>query len=274
MRLDRDRRRDTRCGSASRRSRSRTGRPRRPYGPAVAPRRAGPGRTRRRCSCPLRSPPRRRRTSRRRGGGRRSASAYADRAASNISSLYETPGVVGEKPDQPTPTTPTRGSIPTVIPCRGCTTCVWTPSPEYVERANVTRFMRAHGIGDVRGARRPIGRRHRLVLGRSGAATWTSRSSTPYDRVLDTSRGVSGPRGSSAATTNVAHQCVDVWAERTPEAVAVVWEAEDGDVRRVTYRGAPRADGPARRTGCARSASASATRSASSCRWRSRPWPR
>ena len=24
---------------------------------------------------------------------------------------------------------------------------VWTPSPEYVERANVTRFMRAHGIG-------------------------------------------------------------------------------------------------------------------------------
>ena len=23
---------------------------------------------------------------------------------------------------------------------------VWSPSPEYVERANVTRFMRAHGI--------------------------------------------------------------------------------------------------------------------------------
>ena len=24
---------------------------------------------------------------------------------------------------------------------------VWSPTPAYVERANVTRFMRAHGIG-------------------------------------------------------------------------------------------------------------------------------
>ena len=51
------------------------------------------------------------------GAGVEPASAYAVRAASNISSLYET-RVVGEKPDQPIPTTPTRGSIPTVIPCR------------------------------------------------------------------------------------------------------------------------------------------------------------
>ncbi len=58
---------------------------------------------------------------------------------------------------------------------------------------------------------------------------------TPYERVLDTSAGWSGPRWFAGGTTNVAHQCVDVWADRTPDAVAVVWEGEDGDVRRVTY---------------------------------------
>src|SRR5207302_2799613 len=36
-------------------------------------------------------------------------------------------------------------------------------------------------------------------------------------------------------TINLAHNCVDRWAERTPDAVAVIWEGEDGEVRRVTY---------------------------------------
>ena len=35
---------------------------------------------------------------------------------------------------------------------------------------------------------------------------------------------------------NLAHNCVDRWAERTPDAIAVVWEGEEGAVRRVTYR--------------------------------------
>jgi len=35
---------------------------------------------------------------------------------------------------------------------------------------------------------------------------------------------------------NLAHVCVDRWAERTPQALAVVWEGEEGGVRRITYR--------------------------------------
>ena len=45
---------------------------------------------------------------------------------------------------------------------------VWTPSPEYVERANVTRFMRAHGIATYEELVGAVRRRHRVVLGRRG----------------------------------------------------------------------------------------------------------
>jgi len=55
--------------------------------------------------------------------------------------------VVGANPDQPMPITPTRGNTRPLY--RGPVGSVlWTPAPEYVEGANVTRFMRAHGIGD------------------------------------------------------------------------------------------------------------------------------
>ena len=64
MRLDRDDRARSRSGAASRRWRSRTARRRPPSGPAAAPHRADPVRTRRRCLCPPRSPRTRRRTSR------------------------------------------------------------------------------------------------------------------------------------------------------------------------------------------------------------------
>ena len=112
---------------------------------------------------------------------------------------------------------------------------MWSPSPEYVERANVTRFMRAHGIETY----------EELVARSVGDIAWFWDAVvrdlgisflTPYEQVLDTSRGVEWATWFTGGRTNVAHQCVDVWADRTPEAVAVVWEAEDGDVRRVTYR--------------------------------------
>ena len=58
----------------------------------------------------------------------------------------------------------------------------------------------------------------------------------PYERVLDTSRGVPWATWFAGGTINLAHVTCDVWAERTPDAVAVLWEGEDGSVRRVTYR--------------------------------------
>ncbi|HWC32577.1 MAG TPA: AMP-binding protein, partial [Actinomycetota bacterium] len=59
---------------------------------------------------------------------------------------------------------------------------------------------------------------------------------TPYERVLDISDGVPWARWFVGGKTNLAHNCVDKWAQRTPDAAAVLWEGEDGVTRRVTYR--------------------------------------
>jgi acetyl-CoA synthetase len=111
---------------------------------------------------------------------------------------------------------------------------VWTPSPDYVERANVTRFMRAHGIETyddlIARSTDDIEWFWDAVVRDLGIAFYEH-----YRRVLDRSRGPEWTTWFTGAKVNLAHQCVDVWAERTRGAVAVIWEAEDGEVRRVTY---------------------------------------
>ncbi len=110
----------------------------------------------------------------------------------------------------------------------------WTPSAEYVERANVTRLMRAHGIETFD-----------ALLERSVEDNdwfWDAvvhdldlRFFEHYTRVSDRVHGVEWTTWFTDGRVNLAYQCVDVWAERTPQAVAVIWEAEDGEVRRATY---------------------------------------
>ena len=115
------------------------------------------------------------------------------------------------------------------------TDIVWRPSEEYVERANVTRFMRAHGIGSYED----------LVARSQDDIEWFWDAAVrdlgieflhPYDRVLDTSAGIPWAKWFVGGTTNLAHNCVDKWADRTPEQIAILWEGEDGEVRRVRYR--------------------------------------
>src|SRR5919198_2064255 len=144
------------------------------------------------------------------------------------------PSVVGAKPENPIPVMPTRRPIVIVLPC-AVMTVVWRPSADYVERANVTRFMRANGIEGY----------DELVARSIGDVEWFWDAVVrdlgieflePYERVLDTSRGVEWATWFTGGTINLAHQCVDVWAARTPEAEAVRWEGEYGTVRTLTYR--------------------------------------
>ena len=112
---------------------------------------------------------------------------------------------------------------------------VWRPTDEQVEAANVTRLMRAHGIerfDDL--VRRSI---------EDPAWFWDAvvhdldlEFSTPYGQIVDLSRGPAWATWFVGGSTNVARQCVDRWAERTPMAPAVVWEGEDAEVRTATYR--------------------------------------
>jgi acetyl-CoA synthetase len=111
---------------------------------------------------------------------------------------------------------------------------VWRPTVEQIEAANVTRLMRAHGIP----------RLEDLVQRSIADPVWFWSAvvqdldlefSTPYRQVVDLSRGPEWATWFIGGRTNVARQCVDRWAERTPTVPAVVWEGEDGEVRSATY---------------------------------------
>src|SRR5918996_710687 len=111
---------------------------------------------------------------------------------------------------------------------------VWRPGPDDLERANVTRFMRAHGIETyeelVRRSQDDIEWFWSAVVDDLGIEFFT-----PWDRILDTSDGVPWSTWFVGATTNLAHNCVDKWAAPPPDAPAVIWEGEDGATRTVTY---------------------------------------
>jgi acetyl-CoA synthetase len=111
---------------------------------------------------------------------------------------------------------------------------IWSADPSYIERANVTRFMRANSIGSY----------DELVSRSIDDIAWfwdavvrdlDIRWFAPYETVVDISRGPEWATWFVGGKTNLALQCVDTWAERTPEATAVIWESEAGDARSWTY---------------------------------------
>ncbi|HJV04004.1 MAG TPA: acetyl-coenzyme A synthetase N-terminal domain-containing protein, partial [Actinomycetota bacterium] len=80
---------------------------------------------------------------------------------------------------------------------------VWRPSEEYIERANVTRFMRAHGIETyeelVERSRDDIEWFWDAVVKDLGIEFFQ-----PYDRVLDTSDGIPWARWFVGGKINLA----------------------------------------------------------------------
>jgi acetyl-CoA synthetase len=111
---------------------------------------------------------------------------------------------------------------------------VWSPSEDYVRRANVTRLMRTHGIETY----------DELVARSQDDVEWFWDAVVrdlgiefyePYRAVLDTSDGIPWSRWFVGGSINLAHSCVDRWAEATPDAPAVIWEGEEGSSRTVTY---------------------------------------
>ena len=114
-------------------------------------------------------------------------------------------------------------------------TIVWKPPPDVVERANVTRLMRAHGIATE----------EELIRRSTDDVEWFWDAVVrdldlefyePYTSVLDASRGIEWATWFGGGSVNLAHVCVDRWAERTPDATAVLWEGEEGWTSRLSYR--------------------------------------
>jgi acetyl-CoA synthetase len=111
---------------------------------------------------------------------------------------------------------------------------VWKPSAEVLERANVARLMRRHGIAEY----------GELVRRSQEEPEWFWPAavedlglefSRPWDAVMDVSRGPEWATWFVGATLNIAWNCAHRWAERTPDATACVSLGEDGSRRTLTY---------------------------------------
>jgi len=114
---------------------------------------------------------------------------------------------------------------------------VWTPTQEYVEKANVTRFGRRHGIDSIDGLRA------RSVTDISwywdaAVADLGLVFDKPYSAVVDLSAGIAHPEWFIGGTLNIVDSCITRWIN-DPEVAgrdAIVHENEAGAIRRLTYR--------------------------------------
>jgi len=113
---------------------------------------------------------------------------------------------------------------------------VWTPTPEQVESANVTRLARRLGVERYHDL-------HRISIDEPGRF-WPAviedlgiEFSEPWADVLDVSRGPEWARWFVDGKLSLAWNCVHRWAAgELAEEEAAVWQAEDGARTSLTWR--------------------------------------
>jgi acetyl-CoA synthetase len=112
---------------------------------------------------------------------------------------------------------------------------VWRPTPEIVERAHLTHFMRQHDVPSFQA----------LLERSSQDIAWFTRAvldfldirfRKPYSEVVDLSRGPAWPRWCVGAEMNIVDNLLDKHLDTpTENQPALVWEGEEGDTRTLTY---------------------------------------
>jgi len=112
---------------------------------------------------------------------------------------------------------------------------VWWPTPELVERSNLKRFMEHHGITSfdelMQRSTQDVGWFWEAVL-----ADLDIRFDRPYERILDTSRGIAWARWCVGGQLNIVRNCLDKWIGTPAQnRAAVRWEGEEGLTRILTY---------------------------------------
>ena len=111
----------------------------------------------------------------------------------------------------------------------------WRPTPEYVQKAHLTQFMRLHRIESF----------SELMKRSTKDIAWFTdavlkyldiRFYEPYEQVVDLSRGMAWPRWCIGGKMNVVHNCLDKYMGTSVEKRdAFIWEGEDGETRSMTY---------------------------------------
>ena len=110
---------------------------------------------------------------------------------------------------------------------------IWNPTQAFIESTNVWRFMQRLGFEDreafLRFTRENPERFWDEMM-RELRVEWFE----PYHQVLDASRGPEWTQWFTGGRLNIAHNCLDRWAES--DRVACLWEAENGATGAVTFR--------------------------------------
>ncbi|MCA0452901.1 MAG: AMP-binding protein [Chloroflexi bacterium] len=112
---------------------------------------------------------------------------------------------------------------------------VWQPTPEYIENAAFTRFMRQHGIPT-----------YEALLEASDNIEWFWNAFiqfaniefyTPYSQTVDLSEGLPFPKWFVGGEINIAHNALDKWAANlsTQNNLALIWESEAGDTLKFSF---------------------------------------
>jgi acetyl-CoA synthetase len=109
---------------------------------------------------------------------------------------------------------------------------IWEPSREFIERSNVWRFMQRLGFSDREAFlhfSRENPERFWDETMREIGVEWFA----PYRQVLDASRGPEWTQWFVGGRLNIAHNCLDRWADSSR--IACLWEAENGATRTVGF---------------------------------------
>ena len=111
----------------------------------------------------------------------------------------------------------------------------WTPTPEVIERAQLTKFMRqvgvstwdelyAYSINDVEKFTAEV------------LKFLDIKFDPPYEKLLDTSDGIEFPKWCEGGGLNISEMCLDRWqTEELKDQPAVICEGEDGRTTSTSY---------------------------------------
>lgn len=112
---------------------------------------------------------------------------------------------------------------------------VWKPDAEQIARANLTDFMRLHGIEEYAGLMRRS--TADIAWFTDAVLKWLDiRFYEPYSQVVDLSRGIQFPTWCVNGKMNIVHNCVDKWLNTQGDAIAISFEGEEGAIRQLTYK--------------------------------------
>ncbi len=114
---------------------------------------------------------------------------------------------------------------------------IFTPDPERARTSRIGRLLRAFGLPPTPEGYATL---HRFSIDdperfwRAALCDLGFTWQRPFSRVLDASRGPAWPRWFPDGAINAAELCLDRWLPARRDAVAVVWEGDDGTRRTVT----------------------------------------